>query len=181
METQFNHWIKNGMANATEWKILFKSVPRSHALFIHKRQRNKSTPETDRQTDTTHTDKNSIAYGLCGRRWTHHHPITTLSVSVASDCLHNDWTLAPHYKQECIPVAVCWGVSASVHAGMHPHRGSKPRHPLGRGLDPRMWAWTPPIWALIPTYSQPDPPTSPGSGPRHPGWPDPQPPPWAWA
>ena len=67
------------------------------------------------------------------------------------------------HKQECIPVgcvpsaaaAVCWRVSASVHAGIH--------SPLGQGLD------TP----------GPGPRHSPGPGPGHRPWADSSP--WAWA
>ena len=81
-----------------------------------------------------------------------------------------------NFKQECIPVgcilptavAICWGVSASVHAGIHPQAWAW-TPPLGLGLDnPRVWAWTPPSQT---------PNLPPGSGPRHPSWPDPQPPP----
>ena len=55
------------------------------------------------------------------------------------------WQMSLQNKQECIPigcvpsaaVAICWGMSASVHAGIHP---------LGLGLDtPQAWAWTPPL------------------------------------
>ena len=63
-------------------------------------------------------------------------------------------------KQECIPVgcvppatvAICWGVSASVHAKCGPG-------------DPQAWAWRPPwVWAGDPTPGQ-----------------TPQLPPWVWA
>ena len=54
-------------------------------------------------------------------------------------------------KQECIPVgcvpsaavAVCWGMSASVHAGIHPP-GCGPGPLLGVDMDtPWVWACTP--------------------------------------
>ena len=78
--------------------------------------------------------------------------------------------------QECIPVGctspaadtICWGVSASLQAGIHP--------PLHRG-----WAWRPPqVWAWRPP--QQDPSTSPlGVGLETTPRPDPQPPSWVWA
>ena len=65
-----------------------------------------------------------------------------------------------NFKQECIPVgcvppaavAVCWGVSASVHAGIHPP-GLGLDTPPGVGLD------SPPGVGLDTPW--PDPPTSP--------------------
>ena len=101
--------------------------------------------------------------------------------------------------KECIPVgcvppaavAVCWGGSASVHAGIHPPRcglGDPPG--CGPGDPPRVWAWRhpqpvpstcPSVWGLeTPPHSQtPQPP--PGCGPGDPPSQNTQPPSWVWA
>ena len=84
------------------------------------------------------------------------------------------------------------GVSASVHAGIHPQVWAwtppwpDPNLPPGLGLDtpPPVWAWTPPSQTPnLPLGLGLDPPTSTlGLGlDTPPQARPPQPPPWVWA
>ena len=77
----------------------------------------------------------------------------TICEMKASGCFYL-FTGKQNTQQECIPVgcvppaavAVCWGVSASVHAGIHTTPGVCLETP------PQVWAWRPPsqLWAWRP-------------------------------
>ena len=102
-----------------------------------------------------------IPIGLCANL------SVSKSVSLsASRCLGVPTNRKRKIKQECIPVGcvppaavvVCWGGSASVHAG----------------IPPRVWAWRPPpphVFLKTPL----------GVGLENPPGQTPQLPPWVWA
>ena len=65
------------------------------------------------------------------------------------------------------------GLSASVHAGIHPWAWTSPSRPgpppprHRHGHPPLGWAWTPQVWAWTPPMARPPNPPL-GPGPRHP-------------